>query len=237
MHRYGLLWIDEEALFQVTRNTFKNAILKKDALPLDPFSTIAQAEIFDCSVDDVITFDEMRAKNKSLSNAIGLWHQRVLGLSPHFEELGASGGVVDLKSVSGFVHPVYRKPLYLEVKNRFNTIKSSDEKIVWDKLDEIARCNAAISYLVQIVPASPDAYDKPWEPSGRKPKDFVRVCDGVTAYALAFDRDDALYRVFHALPGILADVIVDYGLAVPHALCEVDLDGVFNAVMPSAPKN
>lgn len=98
------------------------------------------------------------------------------------------------------------KPTYVEVKNRYNTIKASDEKNVWDNLDTLARASGGKSYLVQIVPKKPERYDEPWRVSGRSSRDHVRCCDGATAYTYAFKRENALQEFYEVFPDILSDV-------------------------------
>lgn len=211
MHRihkdYGLDWIDQEALFEITEKIFRNAITKVSnsnfAAPPDPFSIAAQAVLLGQSASSMNEFEKLRAANKTISNAVGNYHQAVLGLAPGWENQGTSGGVVDL-----IVHDKETlKPIYVEVKNRYNTIKASDEKELWDRLETLARANATTSYLIQIVPETKERYDRAWKVSGRIPRESVRVIDGATAYAWAFGKETALAELYEAFPDILADVL------------------------------
>lgn len=206
-HNYGLEWIDEDALFEIVKRVFESSVKKARTsslqAPPDPFTIAVQAVLFDQPAESMMAFEKLRSINKTISNAVGNLHQSVLGLAEGWTNLGASGGVVDL---------VVReapdaKPIHVEVKNRYNTIKASDEKEVWDKLDMLARTNNSVSYLVQIVPATPERYDRPWKVSGRPQRDHVRCCDGATAYAWAFRREDALKELYEVFPDILSDVL------------------------------
>lgn len=211
-HSYGLDWIDEDALFRVTEKVFGSAIRKVEdragrALPPDPFTVVAQAVLTDAPVADVLEFDRVRAINKTLSNAIGEWHQAVLGIAPNWRSLGANGGGVDIRTREGYLSPKWGKPVFAEVKNRFNTIKASDEKDMWDKLDLLAKANEAVAYLIQIVPRTTERYDRPWKPSGRTERRTVRCCDGATAYDMVFGRAGALRDLYEAFPLVMADVV------------------------------
>lgn len=206
-HGYGLDWIDEDALYEVVKHVFENSIEKakssKLSAPPDPFTIAVQAVLFGQPADSMMAFEKLRGVNKTISNAVGNLHQSVLGLADGWDNLGSNGGVVDL-----IVHETpYSKPVHVEVKNRYNTIKASDEKDIWDKLDMLARTNASVSYLVQIVPKVPVRYDKPWRVSGRPERDNVRCCDGATAYTWAFGRETALEELYDVFPDILSDVI------------------------------
>ncbi|MDY2942059.1 MAG: Eco47II family restriction endonuclease [Varibaculum sp.] len=228
-HSYGLDWIDEDALFEVTRVSFAKVLQpsRRKPLPPDPFTLLAHAVLANEGLSEARAFERERAINKTLSDNVGYWHQRVLGLAPHWEETGASGGSIDLRTKLGYVHPLLHKPVLAEVKNRFNTIKASDEKNVWDRLDNLARASGAVAYVFQIVPKSPERYDRPWSPSGRNEKQIVRVCDGVSAYSLVFERQEALYELYMALPHIFADIIG----RVP-AIDVTEMEELFRTSMP-----
>ena len=206
-HTYGLDWIDEDALYAIVAHVFESSIKKAAtttlAAPPDPFAIATQAVLFNQPAESMMAFEKLRSVNKTISNAVGNFHQSVLGLAEGWNNLGANGGVVDLivKNTQS------SKPIHIEVKNRYNTIKASDEKDIWDKLDMLARTNGSISYLVQIVPKEPFRYDKPWNVSGRPERNYVRCCDGATAYAWAFKREDALKELYQVFPDILSDVL------------------------------
>ena len=209
-HNYGLSWIDQDKLFEVTEHAFEKAINDrkiKPKTPPDPFTLIAQAAIMGSDLEDVLEFETARKLNKTLSNEVGLWHQHVLGLAPGWQDLGSAGGGVDLKMCPGNVSARFGKPIVAEVKNRYNTIKASDEKNIWDDLDFAAKTHGAIAYIFQIVPKDTNRYDRPWKVSGRVEKDTVRCCDGVTAYEMVFGKSDALFELYDALPEIFEDVL------------------------------
>lgn len=172
-----------------------------------------------------VDFEKLRSANKSLSNYIGNWHQEVLGLGENWETTGSTGGGIDLKTRDGFRHPVYGV-IYAEVKNRFNTIKSSDEAELWTRLRDIKKPvpKPSTSFLFQIVPRNAARYNKPWNPSGVAVREDVRHCDGVTAYDLVFERENALHDLLIAFPSILTDVSDELGAANdPYRLEELNI--------------
>lgn len=234
-HSYGLSWIDEDELFKVTDHIFGRMLdtHRDNSLPPDSFTLLVQAKLLDEPLSRTLRFDDARALNKSISNAVGLWHQKVLGLSPHLVELGSSGGGVDLRTEPDYLLPQWGMPAFFEVKNRFNTIKASDEKTLWDKLDWLAKSNDAVAYVVQIIPKDAASYDRPWTPSGRQARDTVRCCDGVTAYAMAFEREQALHELFLALPSILDDVICAHHGQPSAQFLSDTADTLFERVFPS----
>lgn len=235
-HDYGLTWIDNEALYvEVEKHFGKFFDLSKPLqkpLPPDPFLILAQSFITGESLDSSLDFEQTRKINKSLSNAIGDMHQSILGIAPHWESLGSTGGVLDIRTRPGYVHPVIGKPIVAEVKNRFNTIKGSDEKVVWDKIDQAARLTNSQGYLFQIVPSSANRYDEEWEPSGRKAKETVRCCDGATAYEIVFEHKGALHELYEAIPAVFAD-IKGGADAMAAQLNREAMEALFNSVFPA----
>ena len=209
-HSYGIDWLDENELYDITKRVFSKALgvtKRGKPTPPDPFTLLAYAIASEKELSDALNFEFERALNKTLSNAVGTWHQCVLGLAEGWQDLGPSGGKVDLRTCDGNVDERTGKPIYAEVKNRYNTIKASDEKELWDTLDTIARSNNAIAYVFQIVPEKPERYDRPWNVSGRSLRDHVRCCDGVTAYSMVFKRPNALAEIYEVLPDVFSDIL------------------------------
>lgn len=224
---YGLNWVDQDKLFDATLKCFVKAAspVAKKALPTDPFLLVAQRHYSGSNMQASVDFEKLRSANKSLSNYIGNWHQEVLGLGPNWETTGSAGGGIDLKTKDGFRHPEYGV-IYAEVKNRFNTIKSSDEAELWTRLRDIKKPipKPSTSFLFQIVPKTTARYNKPWNPSGVAIREDVRHCDGATAYDMVFERKNALHDLLIAFPKILIDVSEELGVAhEPYGLEELNI--------------
>lgn len=208
-HEYGLSWVDQNALYDGIKTIFSKALglaRPNRELPPDPFAIIAQTAIADAPFGTALDFERQRALNKTISNAIGSMHQHILGLAPNWESLGLHGGLLDVRTRDGYMHPKFGKPIVAEIKNRFNTIKASDEPAEWDKIKAAAKFAKAQGYLFQITPKTPHRYDRPWTPSHRTADPDVRVCDGATAYEIVFGRQTALKELYMALPQIFRDI-------------------------------
>jgi len=235
-HDYGLDWVDNDALYGAVLTSFSNLLGLTDSardLPPDPFVIIAQGMVTDTAFEENMRFEQVRKVNKSMSNAMGNMHQKVLSLGENWHDLGTAGGVLDIATVPGYVHPRFGKPVVAEVKNRFNTIKASNEKDMWDLIDQASRLNSAQGYLFQITPPSPERYDMMWEPSGRRAKANVRVCDGATAYEIVFGVPDALKQLYMALPGIFADIRRRNGMGMTSPLpTRQQMQGLYSQVYP-----
>ena len=236
-HSYGLSWIDEDKLYRATLDCFSKVLgLSKGNKdnPPDPFTIVAQSMVTNTTLEANLAFETVRKTNKTLSNAVGNFHQRVLGLSPNWESTGASGGLIDLRTVHGYLHPRFGKPVVAEVKNRFNTMKAVEEPGVWDKIDHASKVmGGAQGYLFQITPKTPERYDKEWTPSNRVPRDHIRVCDGATAYELVFSIPAAMKELYLALPEVFLDIKKEHGLTVPADMPSPErLAELYNDVYP-----
>lgn len=215
MHDYGLTWIDNEKLFQVSVDVFKGVFsTKKTRIPEDPFLVVAHGGIAGIGFAESLKFEEARRINRSLSNAIGNWHQHVLGLGEGWRDMEVGQGF-DLHYPGE--HPEFGGPVIVEVKNKFNTIKASDEAKIWRDLYAAWKTllgRKGNAYLIQINSKDSERYDRPWEPSGVAKSENVRVCDGATAYERIFGQKDALFELFNAFSFIITDVVKHYDQSV-----------------------
>ncbi len=169
---------------------------------IDPFTALFQMQLMAIEPADWPQREEHRQIEKSLQNAIGEFHQTVLGGLTGWENLH-TGAIVDLVCRA--------RCLIAEVKNKHNTLKASDQANLYDKLHGLVRKKGQIyagftAYYVEIVPKRAIRYDEPFTPSDpttsqRKPVDpLIRRIDGASFYAFATGYPDALEQLFHAIP-------------------------------------
>lgn len=220
MHDYGLSWIDNEKLYDITRDTLVSS-LKKQKEEFDPFnnknvidpvSAVFHMFVLGLNFEEWESYERLRQVGKTLQNAIGNWHQKVLGLAENWQDKGTKG-VYDLESkteLTGFEpNPGNPKIIIAEVKNKFNTIKGNMQDNYHEKLrGQIgSRGKDATAYLIQIVPENKERYNKPWVPSNSKENIHIRHIDGYSAYDLLFSYPGALKELYEALPRILNDIV------------------------------
>lgn len=171
---------------------------------VEPTLAILRSGLTGTSLLDSDTLDLSISLTKTMQNAVGLFHQDVLGAAAGWASTGTSGGAIDLKGVS----PVTGKYIVAETKMRFNTIKGANEKDMWDSLKQAAVVTGegTLGYIFQIIPKTTEAYDRAWKVSGRTPDERVRCADGVTAYHLVTGVPDALFQLLEAMPYLTAQV-------------------------------
>lgn len=229
--QFPLQWIDKAVLVKIAETRFSSGIrkfLKSGAQRSDPTSFIARSLLYGMDQEELRIVDQNTAVLKTLQNNIGLFHQDVLGSVPGWRQQGASGGIYDIESL-GEVELAGNRKVIAEIKMRFNTIKASDEHLVWDKLKDAVASRGGkdecVAYLVQLIPKDEHPYDRPWKVSNRPEREEVRAIDGVTAYHMVTGDPNALHDLFYVLPEILAEAFTN----IDESLAErFDLDRVTN---------
>lgn len=182
---------------KVEKNPYRNVI--------DPFSALVDAARQGISTEDWLTQEKSRQIQKALQNALGAFHQTVLGAMSGWEDAGA-GGSYDVKNTE--------LKIIAEIKNKHNTMNARSALSVYDSLSrhlDYSEDNITKAYLVEIIPKQAKAYEVPFAPSERgtsRParKDIVRI-DGASFYDLASGEQDALRKLYEALPIVLGEIL------------------------------
>jgi hypothetical protein len=195
----------EKVLF-IARGAMADAEDKLHSNVVDPFSALFDACSQGISLSDWIRQEKSRQVQKTLQNAIGDFHQDMLGSMFGWKNLG-KGNVVDLLNKD--------KKIIAEVKNKFNTTKGDHKTMIYDNFKKLSKSgyNNFLCYYVEIIPKGKNVYDKPFIPSDnkknkRRPEDKnIRVIDGKSFYALASGHKDALKQVYLALPYVIGKII------------------------------
>ena len=202
-------WIDIDQVLDIAVKRFGRSADKARAtdsrlLRVEPTLAVMRAGLTALPLADSHHIDSAVSLTKTIQNAVGLFHQDVLGTAAGWKSTGSSGGVIDVRGVS----PVTGKQTLAEIKMRYNTIKASDEHKTWDKLKDAVALSGdgAVGYVFQIVPEKPESYDRPWKVSTREPLPKIRCADGVTAYHLVTGEPTALFELLHAMPHIACHV-------------------------------
>ncbi len=172
---------------------------------IDPFSALFHGITHKISYGEWIEQEKARQIQKTMQNAIGIFHQDILGAVKGWEDLGMGGGL-DVKSD--------KHKIIAEIKNKYNTTKGNHKTELYDaiksmlKLDEY---NSFVGYYVEIIPKGKNKYDNLFTPSDNKTKKQrpknknIRIIDGVSFYEKATGRKLALQELFEILPVVIAD--------------------------------
>ena len=203
-----LNWISDDKLFNAINklnNSITDGIAKSntefDDNVTDPFSALTSMMFFNLSQGKWKDYEKYRRKQKSLSNAIGLFHQHILGSITGWKDLGTNKGI-DIVNRD--------KQIIAEIKNKHNTVKGSDLVHLYNKLkntieSQDSAYNGYTAYYVTIIPESPNENPHPFTPSDsnthqRVPENpnIIQI-DGKQFYSLATGEDSALVDLFDIL--------------------------------------
>ena len=166
----------ESAKVNAEKNRIKNIV--------DPFSSLLIASTFKIKeLDTLEKAQRAEAGMRALSNALGTFHQGVLGSIDGWVNHDAG---YDLECDS--------RKIIAEVKNKWNTMNATTRRKVEDDLETAIRQKSGnwTAYLVQIIPRKPERY-----------KDFIRKgvfeIDGASFYEIATGEPDAIHNLFNYL--------------------------------------
>jgi hypothetical protein len=173
---------------------------------VDPFSAIFDALRQEITLIDWVEQETTRQIQKTMQNALGEFHQAMLGSMSGWEDLPV-GHVIDVRNV--------KRKIIAEIKNKHNTTKGSDKKSIYDNLNSQleADCKGFTGYYVEVIPKGRTPYNKPFTPSDnvtkeRRPvNEKIRVIDGKSFYALVSGHQEALKMLYTVLPIVIADIL------------------------------
>jgi Eco47II restriction endonuclease len=209
-----LSYLSDEQFLPIIQTMIDKIKKKQDALDeslssntLDPFNALFQSAVLGLRLEYWTQLERARQLQKTFEHQMGFLHQSVLGALPNWTNL-ETGNVTDLVNENA--------KICAEVKNKFNTVKASDEAGIYDKLLGLIGTSGVYrgftAYYVSVVPKRPKPSDDTFTPSDnasgvRKPANVkIRRIDGYSFYALATGKPHALRELFEAIEPAVAQV-------------------------------
>ncbi|AGN14133.1 Eco47II restriction endonuclease [Legionella pneumophila] len=204
----------------VASNAMSNSKKKFEKNVIDPFLTIFEISGFRIDSTEWLEHEKWRQAQKSLSNSIGIFHQKLLGSINGWECL-PTGHIVDIVN--------HEKRIIAEIKNKYNTIKGSAKAKLYHDLDDLVmqkkqEYKEYTAYYVEIIPKKPERYNQPFTPSDSRKgakcaaNEKIRVIDGYSFYSLASGIQNALEAIYQALPLVIQKILPDINLAELHSV-------------------
>jgi hypothetical protein len=176
---------------------------------MDPFSAIFDGVVDGISFEDWLKREKVRQVQKTVQNAIGEFHQEVIGSIPGWQNL-CTGNLVDVCNTS--------LNIIAEIKNKHNTVKGSDRIVIYDDLLHalgMPNYQNFIAYYVEIVPKKDKnklIYNRPFTPADRKtrtsrpPNQNIIIIKGQDFYDMATGIPGALSMLFDILPDVISNI-------------------------------
>jgi hypothetical protein len=207
-HVEAVLNIGKKASSESEKKFYKNVI--------DPFSALFDASCQGVALHEWIRQEKSRQTQKTLQNAIGEFHQNILGSISGWKNLG-TGNIADLSN--------NKKKIIAEIKNKFNTTKGNHKTAIYEDFKNLlaGKYIGYTCYYVEIIPPAKKEYDNPFCPSDnrkgkRKPKNpHIRIIDGKSFYYLVSGEKNALEQLYLTLPSVIGDIFGDHEHIVENA--------------------
>ena len=185
-----------DAYLSAKKNFTKRKFYKNK---VDTFKLTFDSKFNELSEEELIKLEMSRQIDKSVNNAIGTFHEEVLGGVEGF----SSG------KLTGYDIKANDNSLFAEIKNKHNTMNSSSAESAFQKLARFADdYKQANCYLVQVLDTK--SYAKHWAGIiNGKEYSHSRVfkISGDRFYELLTNNKNALFELYKALPKAVDDFL------------------------------
>lgn len=181
-------------------------VLSNSSETIDQFKILFDIYSNRFNLNDWKNFEIPRQHDKKASNRIGDFHQNLLGRVDGWVNLGRGHPTgMDLKKEDDTI--------WMELKNKYNTMNSSSLRDTRFKCEELAEKypNAKV-YWAYIVSQNYESFDKTWVYRDNKENvvheinDNIRNIAGRNVYTLVTGDETAFEQLFNALPKAINDI-------------------------------
>ena len=158
-----------EAYQSLDENVSPTSILKESKNTIDEFKTIFDVCVNQISFDEWLKFELTRQQDKTINNKIGEFHQELLGKVDGWVDLGIGDETeIDLKKEDNTV--------FIELKNKYNTMNSSSEKTCREKLEKvIEKYPDATAYWAYVISKNYKSECRVWKYQQREDERIKRI--------------------------------------------------------------
>ena len=204
MRNYGLGFISDEDLFAHVRDTVEKYRFSIDLKRfnhnlIDPIKLTFDSKVYGESLEGIIEKEIERQIDKSNTNHIGYFHQNI------FKYIGEDWKVPS----SGFDLINEKKKIYVEMKNKHNTMNSSSAEKTYKAMQEMILRGADITCLLVEVIAK-KSQDIPWHirlGGEVREHEKIRRVSIDKFYERVTGESDSFKRLCEVLPTVLDDVM------------------------------
>jgi len=206
MKNYNLGFISNEVIYRHIKET---VLLYKTFIDLesfnsnliDPIKLTFDAKVYGKSFEDIIESECVRQIDKANTNHIGYFHQNL------FKYAGGAWRVPE----KGFDVVNDELKIYVEMKNKHNTMNSSSAQATYMKMqNQLLKDGESTCMLVEAIAKT--SQNIPWvaKLNGvQYSHPRIRRVSMDKFYEVVFGEKDAFYKLCCALPDILDDVIAE----------------------------
>ncbi len=209
MKEYNLSFITDENLYEHVKDTIRQYKEKVNLKSfntnlIDPIKLTFDSKVYGKEIKQIINEECYRQLDKSNSNIIGYFHQNM------FNYLGGKEWEVPKE---GFDIINKEKKIYVEMKNKHNTMNSSSTKATYEKMKDMVEDDEDCTcYLVEVI--AKQSQDIIWNVTIKKEvksDSKIKRMSIENFYALVTGNDNAFKELVEALPKVIDDVIEEVG--------------------------
>lgn len=206
MQQYNLGFISDELIYRHIKET---VLLYKDFINLesfnsnliDPIKLTFDAKVYGKTFEEIIESECIRQIDKSNTNHIGYFHQNLFNYAGHGWRVPAKGfDVVNDE-----------RKIYVEMKNKHNTMNSSSAQATYMKMqNQLIRDPESTCMLVEAI--AKRSQNIVWEArlNGEYYRhENIRRVSMDKFYEIVFGDPEAFVKLCRALPTILDDVVAE----------------------------
>jgi len=204
MQNYNLGFISNENLFNHVKETvekyrFKIDLKKFNKNLIDPIKLTFDSKIYGKSIEEIIESEIIRQMDKSNTNHIGYFHQNI------FKYINKNWSVPK----EGFDLINEEEKIYVEMKNKHNTMNSSSSQKTYIKMQGMLLQNAQNRcFLVEVI--AKNSQNTPWKISldgNSHEHEYIRRVSIDKFYELVTGERNAFKNLCEVLPLVLDDVV------------------------------
>ena len=192
-----LQWISEKdldsaisTLHKRAERALKNAKINQKKNVVDPFYSLLITSTFKIKQkSDLLELQNQNSALRGMSNAIGTFHQSILGSVNGWENHDTG---YDLENPE--------KKIIAEIKNKHNTMNKDTKDKVYGKLQTALELKKGYweGYLVYILPKKAEPYKVPLQELRNRKKKLYEI-DGMSFYKMVTGDKDALNNLLNVL--------------------------------------
>jgi len=203
---YNLGFISDDDLYRHVKETVEKYRFDIDLKTfnknlIDPIKLTFDAKVYGKSLEEIIEAEIIRQMDKSNTNHIGYFHQNIFRYIDPAWEVPREG--FDLINA--------RDKIYVEIKNKHNTMNSSSSQKTYMKMQAMLLENADNRcMLVEVI--AKKSQNIPWKISldgVSRHHEYIRRVSMDQFYTLATGQDNAFKHLCEVLPNVIDDVIAD----------------------------
>ncbi len=206
MRHYNLGFISDEDIYAHVKKTVESyrreiTLLQFNENIVDPIKLTFDSKVYGKTIQQAIEDECFRQIDKSNSNRIGYFHQNLFNYA-------GNGWIVPKE---GFDVENDGKHIYVELKNKHNTMNSASSQKTYMKMQaKLLDDDQATCYLVEAI--SKKSKDETWRITlDKRPRSHNRIrrMSMDKFYELVFGDAKAFYKLCMVLPLIIEDVVSD----------------------------